>query len=78
MHAYRIPEIPPGVIKKVENYRRNWREHVGRMGEERSPRKIINYTPRNRRPRGRPRKRILDTSGSSEGTGEASPTQIGH
>ena len=30
--------------------------------------KIIKYTPGDRRPRGRPRKRILGTSGSSEGT----------
>lgn len=53
------------VIKRIKQYRKNWREHVGRMEENRSPRTVLEYTPRGKRPTGRPRKRMLDTSGSS-------------
>ena len=54
------------VIKRVKEYRRRWRDHVNRMDEERSPKWASNYTPKGRRDRGRPRRKLVDTSASSE------------
>jgi hypothetical protein len=63
------------VISKIKTYRKKWREHVGRMDEERSPKQILQYTPVGRRSRGRPRKRLVDTSDSSSGA--STPQQTG-
>ena len=38
-------------------YRQNWINHLERMGNSRLPKHAINYKPRGRRDRGRPRKR---------------------
>jgi hypothetical protein len=56
-------EVTP-VINKVKNYRKNWLAHVEQMEEDRSPKSIVKYTPTNKRLRGRPRKKLTDTSKS--------------
>ena len=61
------------IIKKIKNYRKNWRRHVNRMPETRSPRMIQRYTPTGKRPRGRPRRKLTDTSGSSGSSGTSTP-----
>lgn len=66
------------LTQRIKTYRKKWREHVGRMEEHRSPKTVLKYTPRGKRPTGRPRQRILDTSGSSEGTDPGTPPQTGH
>lgn len=63
------------VVRRVKEYRRRWREHVHRMEEERSPKLAEKYTPTGKRDRGRPRRKLVDTSASS-GT-DATP-QTGH
>lgn len=52
------------ILRRVKNYRRKWRSHVERMEEERSPKMIEKYTPTAKRLRGRPRKKLVDTSSS--------------
>lgn len=60
------------IMGRIKRYRKDWRSHVMRMSDDRSPRKIWNYTPKGRRSRGRPMKRILDTSSSgSQGSNSA-------
>ena len=39
---------------KIEEYRRNWHEHICRMGPERIAHRVLNYKPRGRRSQGRP------------------------
>lgn len=63
------------VVRRVKEYRRRWREHVHRMEEERSPKLAQKYTPTGKRDRGRPRRKLVDTSASSET--DATP-QTGH
>jgi hypothetical protein len=50
------------VLDKILGYRRNWIRLVNRMPRYRLPRIIIikNYTPKGRRNKGRPLKRLLD------------------
>ena len=61
------------ILRKIRNYRKKWREHVDRMNDDRSPKQIQQYTPTGRRSRGRPRRRMAETSSSSETT-----PQTGH
>lgn len=66
------------VVQRVKRYRKNWRTHVNRMEDHRSPKMIQHYTPTEKRPKGRPRRRILETS-SSDGTAPNTPLQqTGH
>ncbi|HYS62000.1 MAG TPA: reverse transcriptase family protein [Gemmatimonadales bacterium] len=64
------------IMKKIKSYRKKWRNHVERMEETRSPKQVLQYTPVGRRSRGRPRKRIVDTSSSSSAS--STPQQTGH
>ena len=41
-------------VNEIEKRRLVWLGHVQRMGEERWPKKILNWTPSGRRKRGRP------------------------
>jgi hypothetical protein len=56
------------VLDKIQDYRRNWTQHVNRMPRNRLPRSIKNYTPKGRRNQGRPLKRFLDVC--ETGTGQ--------
>jgi hypothetical protein len=33
----------PQITNSIEKYRRNWKEHVGRMSSDRIPKKILKY-----------------------------------
>jgi hypothetical protein len=48
------------VLDKMQDYRRNWIQHVNRMARNRLPRTPKNYTPKDGRNQGRPMKRLLD------------------
>lgn len=48
------------LIKKVEEYRSSWSQHVQRMNNDRIPKQIMEYKPKGRRSLGRPRKRWID------------------
>ena len=48
------------IIDFVERAQLRWYGHVMRMGEEREPKRWLDWRPRGRRPRGRPRKRWLE------------------
>lgn len=48
------------LLDAVTDYRIQWKEHVERMDEERIPRAALNYRPKGRRDRGRPRKRWIE------------------
>jgi len=45
------------IIKELEIQTQNWINHLERMDNSRLPKHDINYKPRGRRDRGRPRKR---------------------
>ena len=42
---------------RIQEYRTKWKDHVQRMPETRFPRAALDYSPKGRRDRGRPRKR---------------------
>ena len=44
------------IMKKIKSYRKNWRKHVERMKETKSPKQVLQYAPVSKRSRGRPRK----------------------
>jgi hypothetical protein len=49
------------VLGRIQDYKRNWIQHVTRMPRNRLPRLIKkSYTPKGRRNQGRPLKRLLD------------------
>jgi hypothetical protein len=48
------------VLFKIQEYKRNWIQHVNRMHRNRLPRILKNCTPKGRRNQGRPLKRLLD------------------
>src|SRR6266576_4746657 len=54
------------VVKRIKTYRKNWRTHVGRMEEYRSPKIVLQHMPTTKRPRGS-RRQLMETLGSSEG-----------
>jgi hypothetical protein len=49
------------VLGKIQDYKRNWIQHVNRMPRNRLPTLIRNYTPTGRRNQGISLKRLLDT-----------------
>lgn len=53
---------------RLTSQKKNWKEHILRMNEDRFPKKILNYRPEGRRNVGRPRNRWEDTF-QEEGTG---------
>jgi predicted amidohydrolase len=48
------------VLDKIQDYKRNWIQHVNQMLRNRLPRLIKNCTPKGTRNQGRPLKRLLD------------------
>ena len=50
----------PDTIDSIERKRLQWYGHVRRMPEERIPKLNMEYTPRERRKRGRPRKTWME------------------
>ena len=48
------------ILDKLQEYKRNWIQHVNRMPRNRLPRVMKQYFPTGRRNRGRPLKRLLD------------------
>jgi hypothetical protein len=51
----------PQVAEFVEEYRRNWKEHVVRMSAGRILQKMLRYEPKGERSSGRPLKRRKDS-----------------
>ena len=47
----------PGIQNVRTKYKQNWINHLERMDNNRLPKHALNYKPRGRRDRGRPRKR---------------------
>ena len=47
----------PGIQDVRLKYKQNWISHLERMDNNRLPKHALNYKPRGRRDRGRPRKR---------------------
>jgi hypothetical protein len=73
----RLDKIRCEVIKELEvsgiqdvraEYKQNWINHLERMDSTRLPKHALNYKPRGRRDRGRPRKRMQRVDA---GTGQA-------
>jgi hypothetical protein len=48
------------ISNKLQEYKRNWTQHVNRMPRERLPWVMNYYSPTGRRNHGRPLKRLLD------------------
>ena len=48
------------ILDKLQEYKRNWIQHVNRMPRNRLPKVMKQYSPSGRRNHGRPLKRILD------------------
>jgi len=46
-----------GILDKIDEYRRNWFQHLQRMSQNRTPLKSYYYRPQGRRTIGRPKKR---------------------
>jgi len=46
-----------GILDKIDEYRRNWLQHMQRMPQNRIPLKSYHYRPQRRRTIGRPKKR---------------------
>ena len=47
-------------VKKITQYQEGWLQHVQRMDTNRIPKQALQYKPKGRRNRGRPRKRWRD------------------
>ncbi|PSN31395.1 hypothetical protein C0J52_25836 [Blattella germanica] len=45
------------LLEEIKKYRRNWREHIERMEDSRTPKAMLKYKPKGRRDVGRLRKR---------------------
>ena len=52
--------MKPGIIDIIEQRRLQWYGHVKRMPEERKPKLIMDWIPRERRKRGRARKAWME------------------
>jgi hypothetical protein len=48
------------ILDKLQEYMRNWIQHVNRMPHNRLPRVMKHYSPTGRKNHGRPLKRLLD------------------
>jgi len=46
-----------GILDKIDEYRRNWFQHLQRMPQNRIPLKSYRYRPQGRKTIGRPKKR---------------------
>jgi hypothetical protein len=56
-------------LDKIQEYNRNWLQHVNRMARTRLPRILWNYRPTGRRNHRRPLQRLLDVWAQNESTG---------
>jgi IS5 family transposase len=59
----------------IEKKRLQWYGHVKRMAEERLPKLIMEWIPRERRKRGRPRKTWMEGVQAAMTTGNLEPDQ---
>jgi hypothetical protein len=59
-HIAKELKINP-ILDKLQEYRRNWIQHVNRMPRNRLLRVMKHYSPTGRRNHGRPLKRLPDT-----------------
>ena len=64
------------VIDRFDRRQLIWYGHVVRMNEERWPRKVLDYTPPNRRKKGRPRKTWKDGITNAMNNNNISPDDI--
>ena len=48
------------IVKETKQYRKKWLQHVQRMDTNRLQKQALQYWPKGRRNRGRPRKRWRD------------------
>ena len=48
------------MLEEIERDNLRWYGHVMRMDEERKPKKYLKWTPRGKRPAGRPRRRWIE------------------
>jgi hypothetical protein len=48
------------IVKEIKHYQEKWLQHVQRMDTNRIPKQALQYKPKGRRNRGRPRKRWRD------------------
>ena len=60
LHIAKELDITP-VLDKLQEYKRDWTQHLNRMPRERLPRIMKRFSPTGRRNRGRPLNRLLDT-----------------
>jgi hypothetical protein len=65
----------PDIIDIIEQKRLQWYGHVERMPEERIPKLIMDWIPRDRRKRGRPRKTWMEGVQASMTTRNLEPDQ---
>jgi len=57
-------------VKEIKQYQKKWLQHVQRMDTDRLPKQVLQYKPKGRRNKGRPRKRWRDQSHlEDQGTG---------
>jgi len=48
------------IIKEIEQYQLTWYGHVQRMAEERLPKKILKWMPKQKRARRRPKRNLME------------------
>jgi hypothetical protein len=48
------------IVKEIKQYQEKWLQHAQRMDTNRIPKQALQYKPKERRNRGRPRKRWRD------------------
>jgi len=48
------------IVKEIKQYQEKWLQHLQRMDRNRTPKQALQYNPKGRRNRGRPRKRWRD------------------
>jgi hypothetical protein len=48
------------IVNDIQSYQLNWKQHVDRMGENRFPKRLLNYKPTGTRDIGRPISRWKD------------------
>ena len=65
----------PDIIDIIEQKRLHWYDHAKRMPEERMPKLIMDWIPRERRKRGRPRKTWMEGVKSAMTTRNLEPDQ---
>jgi hypothetical protein len=49
------------IVCCIQQYRTQWKKHVGKIDPYRMPKQILSYAPRGRRSLGRPKKRWKET-----------------